>query len=171
MAERHRDPREELRQFVSTGTEAIRACDPALGALLDREPPPAGTMPSPAGTMPPPAGTMPSPAGTMPPPAPDRPLLTHPALQRLKRIALRVKPLHPMLRRLRSVLIRVVIRARDPALGALLDREPPPFPGRPLLTHPALQRLKRIALRVKPLHPALRRLRSVLIRVRSRMRA
>jgi hypothetical protein len=64
------------------------------------------------------------------------------------------------------------IRARDPALGALLDSEPPSGPvSKPLLTRPSLQRLKRIALRIKPLRPALRLLRAVLIRVRSRMRS
>ena len=64
------------------------------------------------------------------------------------------------------------IRARDPVLGSLLDSEPPSGPvGRPLLTRPSLQRLKRIALRIKPLHPVLRLLRAMLIRVRSRMRA
>ena len=64
------------------------------------------------------------------------------------------------------------IRARDPVLGSLLDSEPPSVPvGRPLLTRPSLQRLKRIALRIKPLHPVLRLLRAMLIRVRSRMRA
>ncbi len=80
------DPREDLRQFVATGMQAIRAQDPALGALLDSEPP----------------------SGPL-----GKPLLTRPSLQRLKRIALRIKPLRPVLRLLRSVLIRVRSRMRS----------------------------------------------------------